>query len=248
MKSKNLQGFSIVYVIFISSIVILLWIIVVNKQSYLSAMQEYSNIEYSMLKRITAKSLSTLQLFQTEWESLKYEMLWYIENNSSFYNIFWNHPEIVDFMSSNVNISPQYKYLSWVTSWYVQLDVNEPFVLKVVEIEKNYLQINKKILPIEEYEIMSPTQILWYIKSDNTIQTSTWNYKIYDFQNKNYAFFLRSWSWVVQDYSRYSVKIFDQNGSWIYINPIHDGTNPVSYKWYDVKKIGTNYIFKILDF
>jgi hypothetical protein len=152
-------------------------------------------------------------------------------------------------MGTNPNILIDKKYLHSITSWYVEVSVDQPFDLKILEINKNNFFTNKTIQITQESNIFSPAVATWYIKTWNSIQTSTWGYLNFDFANKNYLFQMKVNSWTTAELAQYSFKVYDDFWSWIYINPVHDWVvENIQYKTYDVTNFWWKYLYEIFNF
>lgn len=249
MHKHNTQGFTIVYLIFIISIVVGLWMVVITKQSFLTTLVTKTQTQNTLLDQASQRAVFQLKRFQTLAEEVKYNIAWFVANNWKYQTLFWNPQIVMDFMWSNPNIWTDKKYLSSITSWYVEISVDQPFDLKILEINKNNFSTNKTIQVTQENNIYSPAVATGYIKADYSIQTSTWGYLNFDFANKNYAFLMKVNSWTTAQFAQYSLKVYDQVWSGIYINPIHDWVpGNIQYKTYDITNFWWKYLYEIFNF
>lgn len=245
----NKNGFSIIYLIFLIGVVLWLWVIVVNKQNFLFALSQRSEIQSSFLKEITAKYQSVLNSFSLDPVLTQKSLFWFIPNNGEYYNTFWYSKNARDFFSWAVVVETEnYKKISDISSFYLDIDVEDAFDLKIIQWDKGYYNLSSQLLPLTTQEFSYENWQVWLLQNDGTISSSTWWLLLFDTQN-DYSFFIKTWSWVVWDYMRYELRAFEnETSSWVVINPIYQENSKIFYLWYDIKKIENNYLFKILNF
>lgn len=179
-------------------------------------------------------------------------MYWYVKKRAWFYNIFWNNSETNDYISQNTNNSGSYNVNIWDTSsWKLYLDVDNTFNLKIIEFDSWAYTKTKELRKINEWNWNTP---FWW----NGYITESWgslildqtgsNAKIFDFKNKNYALFLE-YSWAINSDAtviKYNLNWKNENGSWIYLNPLNDSyPDSISYLWSDIIIDNTKYISDI---
>lgn len=170
---------------------------------------------------------------------------WIISKNSWYNFIFWNNKEIRDFIDSNTNNTWWILKLSNISTWYLYLDISDWFSWKILELNRNIYETQKRILKLSEYTFSNTWWIIGYLQNNNSINSViTWNEKIFDFKNKDYILFLSYSSWSFNNI-RYNVKVFNNDLSWVYINPIKDDTEKVEYLWNYLIYKDLNYYYKI---
>jgi len=137
-------------------------------------------------------------------------------------NIFWNNSKIEEFIDENPNNIDIYnKTLSWVTNWYLYLNLSTWSLLTLIEYDKNRYNNTFEIK-----EIASFTWIVswsWYIENNSNIlslNSITWsNTFSFNFKDSWYLLFLTNTG---TNLINYSLSWFENTWSWIYLNPIND--------------------------
>ena len=246
----NKKWFSVVYLIFLISFVLWLWVIVINKQNFLFWLSQKTQLENVFLKELTAKYQWVVTAFLWNAQKTQSSIVWFIPNNWEYYNIFWNSQDIKNFLSwAILENQNELKKITQVESVYIDLDVEDTFDLKIIEWDANYFQSSKQLTPLFLEEFFFSDWQAWFFWFDWEISSSTWSLKIFDVNN-DFSIFIKSWSGSWREYLRYELRMFDeQTGSWIFINPVYqNNANKISFFWYDIKKIWSNYLYKILNF
>ena len=127
---------------------------------------------------------------------------WTLEPNSEYENIFWNtyktHRVIWDNLNNSFSGSV---VISEVTDGIMQLFFSsqiEPNIdLKIFELDDQVYEEEWRILMQKRYEWTGLTSFGWYIQQIwvsglGISRVKTWNELEFDFQNNNYAFFVKN--------------------------------------------------------
>lgn len=160
---------------------------------------------------------------------------WELLSWNEYKSIFWNNSETSLFINNNSNNNDIYHEKIWdVDLWYMLLDVNWNYDLKLVKFDKNKFDTNKELYNLESL-IWLNLSWSWYIQENSWVlwlsTTKTWNEYSFDFQNNDYALFLRN-SW--ETTLIYSLSWESLTWSWIYINPLDDSWDKLEYLWNDI--------------
>lgn len=162
-------------------------------------------------------------------------IIWYIEPNSPYFNVFWNNPEVSSKIDSNSNNSDTLNQkLSQTSSWYLVLSTDSSSDLKVVEFNKD-LYDNDKVLSAKAVYNWYDIIWNWYIiLSSWELSLSpilTWNELDFDFVNNYYWVFLKNNTDVNLTY-----ELSWESDSWtgVYIVPIDDSWDFYSFLWNDI--------------
>jgi exopolyphosphatase/pppGpp-phosphohydrolase len=74
MKRLNTQGFTIVYLIFIISIVVSLGMVVITKQAFLTTLAEKTQTQNILLDQASQRAVFQFKRFQNLAEEVKYDI------------------------------------------------------------------------------------------------------------------------------------------------------------------------------
>lgn len=248
----NKKGFSIILVIMIITISSLLIVVIVNKEAYLRNISENQDLKIKILKSINKKYNETIVDFvknntDSKWFSWwldnynsMIKLSWYIPNDWKYHNIFWVNKDIRNFINSSSSYKSSSNKKIWdVTSWNLFFETDNSFDLKIVEYDSNIYNTEKYLKRNSEVNISKNSSVSWYLQSDNTTFSSNSSKKSFDLSSKDYAFFVKSLTWV-----NYNAKFFDNSWSWVYINPLKYNEDNIEYFWYDILLNNWYYISK----
>ena len=173
---------------------------------------------------------------------------WYISSDSDFYNIFWINSKISKYIDNNINNSDSLSTTPLTSSWYLYLDVDNPYTLKLAKFNKTIYDDTQELLYITWSSNTSFSWWLWYIQDDLTLSGwITWNEYSFDFLNYDYALFLKNtWTWVLFFWLSWE----GISWSWMYINPIDDSLDDtIKVLWNDIIMSDMwTYMWKISEF
>lgn len=161
-------------------------------------------------------------------------LYWFVAPDFWYKKVFWNTTKSIKMIDQNKNNNDRLNIKLWdVSSWYLYLDVDKSYDIKLTVFDKNkYNQTN------ELYRIQTLTGALWasigYLQNNSWVlwisSTKTWNEYTFDFVNNDYAIFLKSTStWTLM----YNIKWETSTGTWIYINPIDDSNSKYFKYWWN---------------
>jgi len=174
-------------------------------------------------------------------------LYWYISpDDTSFKNIFWNNAKINEYIDNNTNNWDNINSKLWTSSWYLILDIDTDFDIKLLKFDKTKYDSSKELSILEEINYSGSTTNYWYIQNDLTLSWNiTWSEYTFDLVNNDYAIFLKNTgSWVLF----YKLYWETLNWSWIYINPINDTyDNFIKTFSYDMINLWGKYIWKMLE-
>lgn len=244
---KNTNAVVLIYALVLSILMRILSIVISNKQSIFIDNLNYNFYDSTMLKNIYNKADISSKDFvlDSTWTYLKIK--WYIKSNSDFNNIFWSNTEINNFINSSSYNQINKIWNIW--SWKIYLDIDNSATLKFVEFDKSIYNSSSTLKYLSGFSFSIPTGSIWYL-TKNWIVSSWALADKYDFSSKDYAIFLSyNSSWASRselDYLTYSIKIYDDYWSWIYINPIKLDSWLNKYLWYDIILSKWNYISKTM--
>lgn len=172
--------------------------------------------------------------FDSRFIDARLENVWILLKNNGWKNIFWNQKSLQAFISNNSNNISPFELLWNTQSGVLYLDVSDSFSGKIVTFDRELFETQKKLLKIDEIEFSSSWGVVGYLQNDLSFSPNIAIPKILDFKNNDYWVFLSYHTWSL-DNIRYTLKVFTQMGTWVYINPIKDDASQIEYLW--------NYIF-----
>lgn len=161
---------------------------------------------------------------------------WFVSVDDWYKKVFWNTSKINDYINNNINNDDNLNVKIWnVNSWYLYFYVDKDFDIKLVKFNRNsYENLNELI--VEQTFSWHLNSSEWYLQNNfwnlSLTWTITWNEYLFDFQNNDYAIFIKNvstWSLI------YEIKWETSSGSWIYITPIDDSDiNVIKYLWNEI--------------
>lgn len=168
--------------------------------------------------------------FDTRFIDARLEHIWILLKNNGWQNIFWNHKSMQTYINDNTNNILPFELLWNTQSWVLYLDVSDSFSGKIITFDRELFETQKKLLKTDEIEFSRSWGVVWYLQEDLSFSTNRATAKIFDFKNNDYGVFLSYHTWSL-DNIRYTLKVFTQDGTWVYINPIKDDTSQIEYLW-----------------
>lgn len=176
--------------------------------------------------------------------------LWYIENESGYFNIFWNNPRINDFIHKNPNNTDSWVALLWETStWFLFLNISDWASLKLVQFDKDKYDSTSELKKIWEYDWNITYSSSWFISFSNwslALNPSLSNWIIFDFTKNYYGLFLSYSGWTYGNNLQYILSWVNGNNYPIIINPLDDSdSNYFKYLGYDIIIRDNKYYSKI---
>ena len=169
-------------------------------------------------------------IFDDRFIKARTQISWILLKNAWWRNIFWNNTKINNFISSNTNNKEPFLNLWHTSSGIVYLNVNWAFSWKIVEFDKNIFDNQNKLVKINEINFSSSWWVIWYLQNDLSFSWAVWNPKIFNFILKDYAIFLSYNTWSLNNI-KYTLEIFSNTWTWVYINPIKDNSRFIEYLW-----------------
>lgn len=150
---------------------------------------------------------------------------WYVTESSWYDNIFWNNTKMEAYIEGNINNSWSSTITLSGAVWYLHLDIDNPFLLKIIRFDKQEYDMYDNLSVLDELEWENLSGGIGYIQDDGSLSaTQTGNEYSFDFWTYDYGLFLKNtWSWVLL----YQMKSENMTGSWIYINPIDDSYDQI---------------------
>ncbi|MDD5213569.1 MAG: hypothetical protein PHG82_04050 [Candidatus Gracilibacteria bacterium] len=232
---KNTSGLILIYAIVLTVMVRFLAFIIVNKQSMIVSNLYYNFYDTKMAKNIYNKADIASKDYTANNSGAYQQIKGYVKTDTDLNNIFWNSKKINDFIAGS-SFSGLSK-IGTVSSGSIYLDVDNTSTLKIVEFDSGVYNAGGGLKVLNRTTINFPTGSLGYLTS-NGITLSGALAKKYDFTNQNIALFLsytQSGSTHPElDYLTYSVKVYNEFGSGIYINPFKIDTGKFTYFGTDI--------------
>ena len=149
-------------------------------------------------------------------------LYWYASPDAQWVNIFWNNYKTKQYIEDNSNNDDDIYGKASTSSWYIYVDADRSFDIRVVEFDTQAYSDFNQLRPISSIEFRSPTGAWWYIQADASLSVVPSEWYQFDFPNKDYAIFINNtWSGVLL-YQVSSIDIVSWSG--LYINPIKDDT------------------------
>jgi hypothetical protein len=139
-------------------------------------------------------------------------------------------------INDNTNNNDSLNVKLWdVTSWYLHLDVDKNFDVKLAKFNKSSYTGTNELIVLQS---LSWSSLAWsgYLQNNAGVLSLTWvisgSVYSFDFKNNDYALFLKStWTGTLL----YSITWKTSSGTWIYINPIDDSDpNVIRYLWNEI--------------
>ncbi len=176
---------------------------------------------------------------------------WYISPQSEYSNILWSNTKTQNFITANPNNSDAYyDKIGTLNSWYLYLDADRDFDMKILQIDKNRYDTTNEFITISKEETAWIPASIGYIQTNSWTLSLTWvltgNEYEFDFVANDYAIFLNNaWSGVLT----YVLSAENASWSWVYINSIDDsGLASIKYLWAElIQDVEKNYIGKIFE-
>lgn len=157
-----------------------------------------------------------------------------IWRGNGYQNIFWSNSKIKNFLQQNINNTWSLEFIGNITSWVLYFGVNDSFSGKIVQFNKTIFDTQNKLLKTSEWNFSNSW---WVVKSflqdDLSFSWNIWTPKLFDFEKNDYAIFLSYNTWSLHNI-HYTFKVFSNNGTWVYINPIKDNITPWKYLWNNI--------------
>lgn len=164
-------------------------------------------------------------------------IFWSIAPNSKYEHIYWNNYKTIDVIDKNTNNDDVLNMKMWnIDTAYMILDTfndsAQDYDLKILEFDREVYKNDFTLLPLNTNEGKNISDFIWYIQKNpvswelSLSKWITWNEFVFDFQNKDYALFLRNnTSWTLT----YHIEAETETGTGIYITPVDDsGTGMIS--------------------
>jgi len=161
---------------------------------------------------------------------------WYIKPWSWWYNIYWINDKVRNYISENTNNIGPFVTIGSATQWYIYLESNASFDIRIVRLDKDAYNDFNELRIIESWESTSEISASqWFIQSDFTLAESpvfasdwvtviarnpAWNEFNFDFSNNDYAIFLRNRD--PNNILLYKNRVISFDGSQVYFVPVQD--------------------------
>lgn len=217
----NKQAFSTVYVFLLIAMMTLLWVMVLNKQSFLEKSREII-----FLQNLFAKSLQTdvgifEKLYEVNQTGALLQKSGIILQNTWFQNIFWSNEKVKEsIQKSDFDVSPN-KKLSQIGTWVIYLDINQAFSGKIITFDTNLFSTSGKLVKKSEFLFDRETWGIGYLHTDGTLSSGTWNLFEMNFWASDPAIFLAYNTWEIENL-RYTLEVREQGTfSPVYIAPVN---------------------------
>lgn len=160
---------------------------------YLSADGIDDNFNSDNYRYSSTGSISYPNIYMDDDDMARKKKYGYIIQNTGLNNIFWSNTKMEKYILKNSNnLSQTGVSLLWsVSSGALYLDVDNPFQIKVYEIEKaSYDSINE-IRILNSYIWWEQNASIWYLQNNGSLSWSiNSGTRFFDFQNKDYAIFI----------------------------------------------------------
>ena len=171
-------------------------------------------------------------------------LYWFVFPDSWYKKVFWNTKKTLKTIDENTNNNDNLNEKIWnIESWYLYLNVDNSFDIKLVKFDKNIYEDTNELYTMESFT-WSWLPLIWYLQNNSWILSLslwiTWNEYSFDFKNNDYAIFIKpTWTWTLV----YNISWFSNTGTWIYINPIDDSNNNfIRYLWNEIL-IDNNWLY-----
>lgn len=169
------------------------------------------------------------------------EINWYVREENIYKKILWTNSWFLDMINKNKNNVWISVKLWEVSDWVISLKTDKNTEIKVVEFDRDRFKNNWELIVLDS-QTWSISFGTWYIQSNLSLWSDKNTAKKFNFQNKDYAIFLKSNSWAVL----YNLRVETSAGSGTYIVPIDDSLeNKIEFLANEIiidKK--NNYIYK----
>ncbi|MFA5917263.1 MAG: hypothetical protein WC850_03475 [Candidatus Gracilibacteria bacterium] len=148
----------------------------------------------------------------------------YVKTNGILENIFWNNEKTNQYIANNTNnVNNSYINIGTVNSGSLHLNINNDSIIKVVKFDKAKYTQNKELSIIESFEgsISAGSgyieKNLGVLSLNTSIGPNTYNF---DFQNNDYAIFVRNNGIGVLNYKITGIDLTISKP--IYLSPLND--------------------------
>lgn len=155
----------------------------------------------------------------------------YIGKGTGWYNIFNVNKGSRKIIADNsFNSGSNSVPIGLTQTGYVYLDIDNPYSLKVLEFDKSLFESVNELRVITGSSVSFSSGQLGWIMPDLSLSGAlsfTGSRKVFDFKNRDYAFFLSfsgNLAHTGVDFLRYNIMARNKNGSWVYITPLDDSS------------------------
>ncbi|MDD2870503.1 MAG: hypothetical protein PHS49_00805 [Candidatus Gracilibacteria bacterium] len=155
----------------------------------------------------------------------------FISPDFGYKKVFWNTSSTLKMIDENTNNNDNLNTkIGNVTSGYLYFDVDSDFDIKLLKFDKGVYDETKELKVLQSLNGALSASIGYLQNNAGTLdlsETITGNEYTFDFQNNDYALFIKS---VGTGSLLYTISGFSSTGTGIYINPIDDSaTDSVRY-------------------
>ncbi len=159
-------------------------------------------------------------------------------------NIFWSNSKVKNIIEKNINNTMPFLKLWEVSDASLYFDIEGWFYWKIIEFDKNIFDSWQKLVKKNEFNFWNLETASWFLKWDGTFSSLISDAKKFDFISKDYAIFLLSKSWDIEK-KQYTFQIFGNNKTPIYMIPLQDDSEKVTYFANDILMKAGDYYSKI---
>ena len=163
MEIKNIKANVLIYTLILVSLTLVMSVVVFNTASVL-----FTNSDNYQ----AGSTWNTYypNNFQDD-DNLARKLIYsYITPNSWFVNIFWSNSNIAEFINDNSNNNDSLNAKLWQTgSWYLYLDVDGSFSLKLVKFNKSSYDDTGELIPFEVLETSNIWASIGYIRNNSWV-------------------------------------------------------------------------------
>lgn len=143
----------------------------------------------------------------------------YVSPDAGFTKIFWSNEKTNRYISDNTNNDDIINARASTSSWFLVLDADKSFDIKILELDRAAYSNLNEIRAINTIDNSVATWLIGHIQTDGSLDSANASGYEFDFPNKDYAVFLNNTgTWVLF----YTLSGEALSGSGLYINPIID--------------------------
>ena len=164
---------------------------------------------------------------------------WYIIPWSDWYNVYWINDTVREYIESNTNNIWPLQNIADLNEAYLYLDINTDYQIKIIRFDRDAYRDFNELSILETWQTeTSQSAGIWYLQSDMTLaeditvedglivwQERVWDEFVFDFENHDYALFVKNMS--TNATILYQMRVEDSDNRPSYMMPIKDDESTI---------------------
>lgn len=234
---KVKKWFSILFIMILVTLVWFLWILVLNKNQIFTNMLSYTDLAKKQNKILLEKLNQKINIFKLD-PNLAQKQISFNLSNDQLVNIYTFNNNTKKFLLNN-KLNNDLETINDTNNYYLNLNISSPVEIKIMKFDNVSWDLLDNVR-IDNYEFST-----WWILNEYwSIQTQTWSYKIFKFDD-DFAIFAKS----VSNEGLINIDFKNiETWSWVFVNPISMSGSIVFWNISNIIEKWWKYFLKNLDF